>query len=73
MNTAGVLVAAQKAVMGFEQLSSTSSQVPKTFIFTGNFLNEKVIPALISLGIGKSATAHLIAAASMAYGTKGYR
>ncbi|KAK4540186.1 hypothetical protein LTR36_009684 [Oleoguttula mirabilis] len=70
VNTSSVLVAARRAVQDFEQLPST---VPKTFVYTGNFLNTEVMPFLISLGIGKSASAHLIAVASKAYGPKGYR
>lgn len=70
MNTGGVLVAAKRAVQGFEQLPF---EVPKTFIYTGNFLNRRILPAFISQGMGKSASAHLIAVASTAYGPKEYR
>lgn len=70
VNTASVLIAARKAVQGFQQLSSST---PKTFIYTGNFLNKQVMPALISLGIGKSASSHLIAVASKSYASKGFR
>ena len=70
VNTVSTLVAARRAVQGFEQLPS---QVPKSFIYTGNFLNKEVMPALISLGIGKSASAHIIAVAAKAYGQKGYK
>lgn len=70
VNTASVLIAAKKAVQGFQQLPST---VSKTFIYTGNFLNKEVLPAFLSQGMGKSASAHLIAVASKAYAAKGYR
>lgn len=70
VNVAGALVAARRAVEGFQQLSS---QTPKTFIYTGNFLNKEVIPALMSNGIGKSGAAHIMAVASRAYGPKGYK
>ena len=61
----------KRAVKGWDE--KVPADVPKTFIFTGNFLNEKVLPAMISAGAGKSATAHLIAAATMGYRGKGYR
>ncbi|KAK5128085.1 hypothetical protein LTR85_005202 [Meristemomyces frigidus] len=69
VNTAGALVAARRAVQGFEQLPSTSA---KTFLYTGNFLNKHVMPLLVSAGMGKSASAHLMAVASQVYGPKGY-
>ena len=70
VNITGAFVAAQKAVEGFGSLDLSS---PKNFIYTGNALNTQVMPALISLGIGKSAGAHLIAAASKAYAPRGYK
>ncbi|CAK4034489.1 Hypothetical predicted protein [Lecanosticta acicola] len=48
VNTGSVLVAAQRAVQGFRQLSSG---IPKTFIYTGNFLNKEIMPRLISNGM----------------------
>jgi hypothetical protein len=57
-------------VKGFEALPD---ELPKSFLFTGNALDEIVIPGLSSLGVGKSATAHLIkAAAGGVYSGKGY-
>ena len=70
VNTSSVLVAARKSVQGFEQLPS---QIPKTFIYTGNFLNKEIMPFLMSAGMGKSASAHLISVASKSYAPKGYR
>ena len=70
VNVEGTLVAARRAVQGFNELPS---QVPKSFIYTGNFLNKEVMPPLISLGIGKSAGAHLIAVASKVYSPKGFK
>lgn len=70
VNTAGVVVAAKRAVEGFAQLPDGAS---KTFIYTGNFLNEQIMPALFSGGIGKSATAHVMHVASNAYADKGYQ
>jgi len=70
VNTASVLVAAKQAVHSFEQLPTTSS---RTFIFTGNILNTEPILPLLSPGMGKSATAHLILNASRAYSDRGYK
>ena len=70
VNTSSALVAARRAVQGFQQLPA---EVPKTFIYTGNFLNKEVMPFLMSAGMGKSASAHLMAVASKVYAPKGYR
>jgi hypothetical protein len=70
VNNTGVLAAAKRAVQGFDRLPSN---VPKTFIFTGNILNLEPIVPIVSAGMGKAATAHLIATASLAYEDKGYR
>ena len=70
VNTTSALVAARRAVKGFDGLSS---QTPKVFIYTGNFLNTEVLPAMISAGMGKSAAAHIMATASRAYASKGYK
>ena len=70
MNTSSVLAAAREARAVFADLPATAS---RTFIYTGNRLNIAPIAPLLSLGIGKSATAHLIASASEAYASKGYR
>ncbi|EMC97066.1 hypothetical protein BAUCODRAFT_32810 [Baudoinia panamericana UAMH 10762] len=69
VNTASVLAAAKRAIQGFAKLPS---EMNKTFIYTGNLLNIEVMPALVSLGIGKSATAHLVKTAAQAYGAQGY-
>ncbi|KAG8527685.1 uncharacterized protein KY384_007839 [Bacidia gigantensis] len=70
INTTSVLAAAHEAVTDFSQLPATAS---KTFIYTGNRLNIAPIAPLLSLGIGKSATAHLIHSASEAYKEKGFK
>jgi NAD(P)-dependent dehydrogenase (short-subunit alcohol dehydrogenase family) len=62
--------AAQQAVLGFSKLPS---DVQKTFIFTGNFLNLNIMPPMLNLGMSKSAAAHMIEAASQSYADKGYR
>lgn len=70
VNTAGVLVAARRAVQGWDSLPAT---LPKAFIFTGNFLHTEILPAVLSAGMGKSATAHLMRVAMGVYGAKGYQ
>ncbi|KND87547.1 hypothetical protein TOPH_07814 [Tolypocladium ophioglossoides CBS 100239] len=70
VNTSSVLAAAREAKAAFADLPSTAS---RTFIYTGNRLNIAPIAPLLSLGLGKSATAHLIASASEAYAHKGFR
>lgn len=70
INTLSVLAAAHEAVLSFEKLPPSAS---RTFIYTGNRLNIAPILPLLSLGVGKSATAHMISSASLAYEDKGYR
>ena len=70
INTTSALAAAQQTVAGFAQLPADANKV---FIYTGNFLNVKPMPPLVSLGIGKAASAHLIQVASAAYAEKGWR
>lgn len=71
INTTSALIAAHEATVGFAELPATAS---KTFLYTGNGLN--VVPPiapLLTLGVGKSASAHIIALASKAYSDKGYK
>lgn len=70
INTTSALAAAQQAVAIFERLPSTAS---KTFIYTGNILNDIPIASYLSLGIGKSASAHFIQAAADAYSDRGFK
>ncbi|ETN43379.1 uncharacterized protein HMPREF1541_02538 [Cyphellophora europaea CBS 101466] len=70
INTTSVLVAAQEAVKSFSGLPESEA---KTFIFTGNILNTEPILPLFSAGMGKSATAHLVHASSLAYRKQGYK
>lgn len=70
LNVTSVFVAAQEAIAGFEELPK---ETPKSFIYTGNRLNIEPMPVLLSLGVGKSAGAHLMQAASMTYGAKGFK
>jgi hypothetical protein len=70
INTISPYAAAQEAVKGFAELPSTAS---KTFIQIGNVLNRTVMPSLITLGVGKSAAAHMIACCAESYQAKGYQ
>lgn len=70
INTTSAFVAAQQAALGFAQLPDSAS---RTFIYTGNILNETVIAPLLDLGVGKSATAHIIKSAAAAYKDQGFK
>lgn len=70
INTTSAFVAAQQAAIGFAKLPSSAS---KTFIYTGNILNTTVMGPLLDLGVGKSATAHIIQSAAAAYQDRGYK
>lgn len=70
VNVGSALVAAQQAIAGWAELPAS---VSKSFVYTGNFLNFEIMPALLANGIGKSAAAHLIKVASAAYADKGYQ
>lgn len=70
VNTTSAFAAAQQAVLGFEQLPASAS---RTFIYTGNALNTTTMGPLLDLGVGKSATAHIIESAAAAYKDRGYK
>ncbi|KAI4228369.1 MAG: hypothetical protein L6R36_001652 [Xanthoria steineri] len=71
INTSSVFVAAQQAVLAFKQLPDSAS---KTFIYTGNKLNNAItIAPMLNLGVGKSATAHMIQSAAAAYAERGFK
>ncbi|KFY39087.1 hypothetical protein V495_06165 [Pseudogymnoascus sp. VKM F-4514 (FW-929)] len=70
VNVTSAFVAAQQAASGFAQLPSSAA---RTFIYTGNILNVAIIPQFIDQGIGKSAGAHMIWAASAAYKERGFK
>ena len=71
INTTSVYVAVQEAVAGFERLSK--SEPAPIFLYTGNALNEKKIPGLLTLGLGKAASAYLIESMAGLYAEKGFR
>ena len=72
VNVTSPYVAAQEAVKGFETLPA---ETKKTFIYTGNILNISIIPMpmMMTLGMGKSASAHWIGLADMLHSAKGIR
>lgn len=70
INTTSAFAAAQQAALAFAQLPASAS---KTFIYTGNALNTMTLPPLMSLGVGKSAMAHVIQSAVAAYKEKGFK
>jgi NAD(P)-dependent dehydrogenase (short-subunit alcohol dehydrogenase family) len=70
VNVLSPLIAAQEAVKGFKQLPPASN---KTFIATGNLLNTRVWPSVLTFGMTKTALAHLISGSSIAYEKQGFR
>jgi hypothetical protein len=73
VNTVRVYAAAKQckhAVDGFDKLPRST---PKFLIFTGNILNISVIPKLVALGAGKTASAHIIESGARASSEKGYQ
>ncbi|CAD6441271.1 0ef69fec-2fc4-44f8-be79-e7e7f2f6ccaa [Sclerotinia trifoliorum] len=62
--------AAYEAVEGFKTLPEG---ITKTFIYNGNITNRRPMPGMLAIGMGKSAVAHLIHAASELYKKDGYR
>ncbi|QKX63224.1 uncharacterized protein TRUGW13939_10393 [Talaromyces rugulosus] len=70
VNTTSAFVAAQQAALSFKKLPDHMS---KTFIYTGNILNETTVASLLDGGVGKSATAHIIRSAAAAYRNKGFK
>jgi NAD(P)-dependent dehydrogenase (short-subunit alcohol dehydrogenase family) len=72
VNTVSPYVAAQEAVKGFETLAKDTK---KTFIYTGNMLNTAIlpVPGVLTLGVGKSASAYWIGTADALYVERGYR
>ena len=71
-------VAAQEAVKGFSEIeeeeNDSAFEVGKTFIFTGNALNQVPLPEVFAFGVAKRAAAALVEYGANAYGrNKGYR
>lgn len=55
VNTTSAFVAAREALASFRKIDG-----PRTYIFTGNMLNEGPYPSLLTLGVGKVASAHFV-------------
>lgn len=72
INTTSAYVAAQQAVTAWETLPA---EAKKSFIYTGNALNSVIfpVPAMMTLGVGKSGSAHFIGLADALYSAKGFR
>ncbi|KAK4501032.1 hypothetical protein PRZ48_006838 [Zasmidium cellare] len=62
INTTSPFVAAREAQASFQKLDG-----PRTYIYTGNMLNEGPFPGLLTLGVGKNATAHFVQLADQVY------
>jgi hypothetical protein len=68
-----VYAAIQEALAGFKTLPAGS---PKSFIYTGNMLNlgpSMAFINLLPLGVGKTASAHMIQLAAMAFHDREYK
>lgn len=63
------LMAAQQAIEGFKQLSSSAS---RTIIFTANALNEIMIQQGLTFGMAKRVVSYIVDAAVMAYREAGF-
>jgi len=72
INTVSPYVAAQQAVSGWETLPK---ETKKTFIYTGNSLNVSIVPMpmILTLGMGKSASAFWIGVADATFSARGFR
>lgn len=71
INTTSVYAAIKESLTGFDKLDAS---IPKAFLYTGNILNTKVMPGLLTLGVGKAASAHIIELADGVYREKkGYQ
>ena len=71
VNTLSAMAVVKEAIVGWETLAADT---PKSFIYTGNAQNKIAlpIPAILSLGIGKAASAYWIGSAALIYADKGY-
>ena len=70
INTISLYAAIKESLASFDAVPAS---FPKAFVYTGNSLNVKPQPAFTTLGVGKTASAHIIELASGAYGQKGYK
>lgn len=70
INTFSAYAAAQQALKGFAELPPDAS---RTFIYTGNKLHLMPMEPLVSFGMGKSASAHMIHYLAEVYKSSGYK
>ncbi|GAM42418.1 short-chain dehydrogenase [Talaromyces pinophilus] len=70
INTTSTFIAIKESLASFKSLPETAS---RTFIYTGNAMNFLPFNGVMTLGAGKSASAHMIASAAAAYAPKGYK
>lgn len=70
INNFSPYAAAQLAIKGFAELPPDAS---KTFIYTGNKLHLMAMEPLLSFGMGKSASAHMIHYLAEVYKSAGYK
>ncbi|KAL1797033.1 hypothetical protein ACET3X_005573 [Alternaria dauci] len=76
VNTVSAYVAGMEAVKAWDsEAEGTGEGEEKTFIYTGNALNQNVmpVPAFLTLGVGKSASAYWVGLADQVYRGQGYR
>ena len=70
INATSLFVALQETKKAWESLPKDAK---KTFIYTGNALNEKPLPPMLVLGVGKTAAAYLLETCAMDYQEKDWR
>ncbi|KIY00274.1 uncharacterized protein Z520_03959 [Fonsecaea multimorphosa CBS 102226] len=64
VNTTSAFIALKEALASFATLPK---EAPKTFIYTGNILNEGPLAGVLTLGMGKCASAHMVELADSRY------
>lgn len=67
VNTTSAFVAARESLKSFQQLGKGM------FFYTGNYLPWHPVPRLMTLGLGKTASAHLVQIADEVWREKGMR
>jgi NAD(P)-dependent dehydrogenase (short-subunit alcohol dehydrogenase family) len=72
VNVTGGYAALHHATRGFRQLREAGSNIPMTFIATGNVTPFQPTPFAMTLSSGKAALANLIDVASVAYKATDY-
>lgn len=73
INTTSTYAAVKEALASFKTLPSSA---PKTFFYTGNLLNKGPQPrfqGLLTLGVGKAASAYLIESVALAHAKDGIK